>query len=75
MTESLKRLAERWWKCVHCDTDGWSWVKPYGWVCCAECNDDGKKPKPIEKVANFLCRICGWSYCGSSGGTVDFVTP
>ena len=33
--------------CPDCDYgSGWLWHPVYGWSSCAECNDDGNKPKP-----------------------------
>lgn len=32
--------------CDVCDGSGWIYEEQYGWVCCAECNDDRGKPTP-----------------------------
>ena len=48
---SVEHVLAKGWvtrqECVHCDNDdGWVWGEPYGWVACAECNDDMHKPRP-----------------------------
>lgn len=57
--------------CGNCgDGSGWQVWRPNGgrgfvWVACADCNDDGKKPKPD------LCEGCGetepFCLCGLRG--------
>src|ERR1041384_6770040 len=45
-------------ECPHCDNgSGWILDKKYGYVCCAECNDDVLEPKPRKATTIKLGRI------------------
>lgn len=60
--------------CNTCGGPGWTFGGGYGIVCCADCNDDEDKPKPVSlPVAKCLSRppepwtedSTGWRYfCG-----------
>jgi len=65
--------------CVNCLDIGWTWDRKFGWVCCAECNDNAKKPKPpdIWKYRN-PDRRCNYpfdpsplGYCWSFASYID----
>jgi hypothetical protein len=46
-----KQLMKYLEVCPNCgDGSGWQFVNPYGWVACADCNDDMKKPKPLRPM-------------------------
>ena len=46
--------------CDNCgDGSGWIYDLVYGYVCCADCNDDAQKPKPSKPFWGLAQRDVG----------------